>query len=101
MSAAASSKSLTKKSSASSSSSSSGVVHEQHAQDHGSNSRQRSSSRRSSTSHDIEAISTKQQHGTIRSPLDVARHTAAQASSEIATIELPYKEWPELRILKT
>lgn len=33
--------------------------------------------------------------GTIRSPLDVARHTAAQASSEIATIELPYKEWPE------
>jgi importin subunit beta-1 len=33
--------------------------------------------------------------GTIRSPVTVARHTAAQACSEIATIELPYKEWPE------
>ncbi|KAL3822557.1 hypothetical protein ACHAXA_007668 [Cyclostephanos tholiformis] len=33
--------------------------------------------------------------GAIRSPVCVARHTAAQACSEIATIELPYKEWPE------
>ena len=33
--------------------------------------------------------------GAIRSPVAVARHTAAQASSEIATVELPYKEWPE------
>lgn len=33
--------------------------------------------------------------GAIRSPVAVARHTAAQATSEIATIELPYKEWPE------
>mmetsp|Transcript_39831 Transcript_39831/g.83258 ORF Transcript_39831/g.83258 Transcript_39831/m.83258 type:complete len:882 (-) Transcript_39831:529-3174(-) len=33
--------------------------------------------------------------GAIRSSVPVARHTAAQASAEIATIELPYKEWPE------
>lgn len=33
--------------------------------------------------------------GAIRSPVQVARHTAAQASAEIATVELPYKEWPE------
>lgn len=31
----------------------------------------------------------------IRSPAQIARHTAAQACAEIATIELPYKEWPE------
>ncbi|KAL3778284.1 hypothetical protein ACHAWO_006852 [Cyclotella atomus] len=31
----------------------------------------------------------------IRSPVQTARHTAAQACAEIATIELPYKEWPE------
>ena len=33
--------------------------------------------------------------GAIRSTQHIARHTAAQAASEIATIELPYKEWPE------
>ena len=33
--------------------------------------------------------------GAIRSPTPIARHTAAQACAEIATIELPYKEWPE------
>mmetsp|Transcript_29845 Transcript_29845/g.63298 ORF Transcript_29845/g.63298 Transcript_29845/m.63298 type:complete len:879 (+) Transcript_29845:294-2930(+) len=33
--------------------------------------------------------------GAIRSSVPVARHTAAQACAEIATIELPYKEWPE------
>lgn len=33
--------------------------------------------------------------GTIRSPVQTARHTAAQACAEIATVELPYKEWPE------
>ncbi|KAL7431561.1 hypothetical protein ACHAXM_002947 [Skeletonema potamos] len=33
--------------------------------------------------------------GAIRSPVQVARHTAAQACAEIATIELPFKEWPE------
>ena len=33
--------------------------------------------------------------GAIRSPVQIARHTAAQACAEIATIELPYKEWPE------
>jgi|EP00970_Alexandrium_tamarense_P004265 importin subunit beta-1 len=31
----------------------------------------------------------------IRSPVPIARHTAAQACAEIATVELPYKEWPE------
>jgi importin subunit beta-1 len=31
----------------------------------------------------------------IRSPEQRARHTAAQACAEIATVELPYKEWPE------
>ena len=33
--------------------------------------------------------------GAIRSPTQIARHTAAQACAEIATVELPYKEWPE------
>jgi len=33
--------------------------------------------------------------GAIRSADHIARHTAAQACAEIATIELPYKEWPE------
>lgn len=33
--------------------------------------------------------------GAIRSPTGIARHTSAQACAEIATIELPYKEWPE------
>ena len=31
----------------------------------------------------------------IRSPEQRARHTSAQACAEIATIELPFKEWPE------
>ena len=35
----------------------------------------------------------------IRSPIVVARHTAAQACAEIATVELPYKEWPEFLTL--
>jgi len=32
---------------------------------------------------------------TIRSPETVARHTAAQACSEVAAVEIPYNEWPE------
>eukprot|EP00567_Pseudictyota_dubia_P000409 CAMPEP_0197465044 /NCGR_PEP_ID=MMETSP1175-20131217/64336_1 /TAXON_ID=1003142 /ORGANISM="Triceratium dubium, Strain CCMP147" /LENGTH=870 /DNA_ID=CAMNT_0043001049 /DNA_START=88 /DNA_END=2700 /DNA_ORIENTATION=+ len=32
---------------------------------------------------------------TLRSPQQVARHTAAQACSEIAAVELPYNEWPQ------
>lgn len=32
---------------------------------------------------------------TMRSPETVARHTAAQASAEVAAIELPYNQWPE------
>eukprot|EP00562_Extubocellulus_spinifer_P003635 CAMPEP_0178537046 /NCGR_PEP_ID=MMETSP0696-20121128/36395_1 /TAXON_ID=265572 /ORGANISM="Extubocellulus spinifer, Strain CCMP396" /LENGTH=871 /DNA_ID=CAMNT_0020169277 /DNA_START=56 /DNA_END=2671 /DNA_ORIENTATION=+ len=31
----------------------------------------------------------------IRSPEQIARHTAAQACAEVAAIELPYNEWPE------
>ena len=31
----------------------------------------------------------------LQSPVTVARHTAAQASAEVAAIELPYNEWPE------
>ena len=33
--------------------------------------------------------------GAIRSPVQIARHTAAQACAELAVIELPHKEWPE------
>jgi importin subunit beta-1 len=33
--------------------------------------------------------------GTITSPQAIARHTAAQACSEIAAVELPYTQWPE------
>jgi len=32
---------------------------------------------------------------TIRSPENIARHTAAQACAEVAAVELPYNEWPE------
>lgn len=32
----------------------------------------------------------------LRSNETAARHTAAQAASEVAAVELPYKEWPEL-----
>lgn len=31
----------------------------------------------------------------IRSPISIARHTAAQACAEVAAIELPYNQWPE------
>ena len=31
----------------------------------------------------------------IRSPEQVARHTAAQACAEVAAVEIPYNEWPE------
>ncbi|GFH57808.1 hypothetical protein CTEN210_14284 [Chaetoceros tenuissimus] len=31
----------------------------------------------------------------IRSPENIARHTAAQACAEVAAVELPYKQWPE------
>ena len=33
--------------------------------------------------------------GTIASPQAIARHTAGQACSEIAAVELPYAQWPE------
>ncbi|KAL7549586.1 hypothetical protein ACHAWF_012850 [Thalassiosira exigua] len=33
--------------------------------------------------------------GALRSPEPVARHAAAMACAEVATVELPYKEWPE------
>lgn len=32
---------------------------------------------------------------TLRSPQQIARHTAAQGCSEIAAVELPYNEWPQ------
>ncbi|KAL9179748.1 hypothetical protein ACHAXT_007718 [Thalassiosira profunda] len=36
----------------------------------------------------------------LRSPVQVARHTAAQACAELAAVELPYQEWPEfLKVL--
>merc|ERR1719491_1296091 len=36
--------------------------------------------------------------GAVRSPVPTARHTAAQACAEVATVELPYKEWPEFLV---
>lgn len=33
--------------------------------------------------------------GALKSPQHIARHTAAQACAEVASIELPYSEWPE------
>lgn len=35
----------------------------------------------------------------MRSPVCLARHTAMQVCSEIAAIELPYNEWPELPLV--
>uniref|UniRef100_A0A7S3V798 Importin N-terminal domain-containing protein n=2 Tax=Chaetoceros debilis TaxID=122233 RepID=A0A7S3V798_9STRA len=31
----------------------------------------------------------------IRSPVNIARHTAAQACAEVAAVEVPYNQWPE------
>ena len=31
----------------------------------------------------------------LRSPQQIARHTAAQAAAEVAAVELPYSQWPE------